>query len=373
MSKLFETGMIKNLKLPNRFVRSATYECLAADDGAVTPALKEFYATLARGGIGLIMTSHAFVRPEGQAGPRQLGAYKDDLIDGLGELADTVHHHGGRIALQIAHAGTYGFEKLTGKTPWAASEFEGLAKTPRRVMTADDIRAVTEAFAAAAGRARAAGFDGVQIHSAHGYLLSQFLSPHYNRRTDDYGGDSGKRARIHLEVYRAVREAVGDDFPVMIKMNSRDFVENGLELDDSVRAAKMLAAEGIDAIEISGGTVVGTKLSPSRVGIKSADKEAYFREEARAFRREIDIPLILVGGMRSFEVAEKFVDEGTADFISMSRPLIREPDLIGRWKSGDRSPAKCVSDNLCFTPFREIRGVHCVTAERELAQKGNAG
>jgi 2,4-dienoyl-CoA reductase-like NADH-dependent reductase (Old Yellow Enzyme family) len=234
-------------------------------------------------------------------------------------------------------------------------------------MTIQDIEELIDAFKEAAVRARNAGFDGVQIHAAHGYLLSQFLSPSFNRRQDEYGGDIRNRSKIHLKILKAVRKAVGDDYPILIKMNSQDFVENGLSLTDSLQTGRMLADAGLNAIELSGGMLTSGKLSPSRSGINSEEKEAYFRAAAKMFKSEIDIPLILVGGMRSFEVADRLVEEGVADYISMCRPFIREPQLIKRWKEGDRRKAECNSDNLCFGPAMEGKGVSCVT--RELKQK----
>jgi 2,4-dienoyl-CoA reductase-like NADH-dependent reductase (Old Yellow Enzyme family) len=148
-------------------------------------------------------------------------------------------------------------------------------------------------------------------------------------------------------------------------MNCRDFTENGLDLDDSLQVASFLAKSGIDAIELSGGLITGGKLSPSRPGINSEDKEAYFMEDARSFKREIDIPLILVGGIRSFKVAGRLLEDGVADYISMSRPFIREPGLINRWKAGDRRKAECISDNLCFRPGIKGEGVYCVVEKRE--------
>ena len=158
---------------------------------------------------------------------------------------------------------------------------------------------------------------------------------------------------------------MGSDYPVLVKMNCRDFAENGLSLEDSIIAAGLLADAGLDAIELSGGLLFSRKLSPSRPRIDSEDKEAYFREELRAFKKQIHIPLILVGGNRSFDVAEGLVAEGSADYISMSRPFICEPDLISRWKSGDRRRAACKSDNLCFGPGLEGGGIRCVTKQRE--------
>jgi 2,4-dienoyl-CoA reductase-like NADH-dependent reductase (Old Yellow Enzyme family) len=365
MSKLFETTEIKGMKLRNRFVRSATWEGMASPEGAVTPKLIDTMAALARGGVGLIISSHAYVRKEGQASPWQIGVYKDELIDGLREMTAAVHEAGGKMVLQLAHAGHFAAEDLTGTPPLAVSAYEGLAQTPRKEMTGKDIGELVTAFADAAGRAKSAGFNGVQIHAAHGYLLSQFLSPAFNRRTDDYGGSIRNRSRIHLEILQAIRKVVGNNYPVLIKMNCRDFAENGLSLEDSLVAAGLLADAGLDAIEMSGGLLTGGKLSPSRSRIDSEDKEAYFREELRAFKKQIRIPLILVGGIRSFGVADELVEEGAADYISMSRPFIWEPDLIARWKEGDRRKAECRSDNLCFKPGLEGSGIQCVTKQRE--------
>lgn len=365
MSELFESSQINGMKLANRFVRSATWEGMAAPDGAVTPKLIDAMTALARGGVGLIISGHTYIRRDGQAGPWQLGVYKDELIPGLCDMTAAVHAAGGKIVMQLAHAGNFAAEKLTGLPPVVASDYEGLSRTPRKELTAQDIQELVAALADAAQRAKSAGFDGVQIHAAHGYLLSQFLSPIFNRRSDGYGGGIGSRARIHVEAVQAIRKAVGSDYPVLVKLNCRDFEENGLSLADAMAAGEMMVHAGLDAIELSGGLLTSKKLSPSRMGIHSADKEAYFRDELRAFKKRIAVPLILVGGNRSIEVCEELVAEGAADYIAMSRPFIREPDLIARWKSGDRRRAECNSDNLCFGPGFEGKGIYCVTRERE--------
>jgi 2,4-dienoyl-CoA reductase-like NADH-dependent reductase (Old Yellow Enzyme family) len=365
MSILFQPWTLNNLSIPNRFVRSATWEGQATDTGLVTPKLISTMTELAEGGLGLIITGHAFVSPEGQAGPWQLGVCSDECLPGLQQMAQAVHDRGGRIVMQLAHAGNFTAEKLTGSPPLVVSDFEGLADTPRREATLDDIRGLVQSFARAAERARQTGFDGVQIHSAHGYLLSQFLSPAFNKRSDGYGGSLENRSRIHHEILGAVRERVGPDYPVLIKINCSDFADNGLALEDALQTARSLAREGLDGVEVSGGLLTGGKLSPSRPGIDSKDKEAYFRDEAREFSSHLDIPVILVGGIRSFDQAEELVQQGVADALSMSRPLIREPHLVARWKSGDRSPAGCVSDNLCFKPALRGRGIACVSLEKE--------
>lgn len=362
---LFEKTKINSMTLKNRFVRSATWEGMAETNGSVTLQLIKTMEDLAEGGVGLIITGHANVMPQGQAGPWQLGIYSDDHIGGLTTMTDTVHRAGGKIVAQLAHAGNFAAEKLTQMPPCVPSIIGGLGKTPRHELTEQDIEDIVTAFAKGAFRAKQSGFDGVQIHSAHGYLFSQFLSPAFNRRSDRYGGSIENRSRIHMETLKAVREKVGREFPILIKINCEDFQDNGLTLEDTVWVCKKLAENGMNAIELSGGILTGGKLSPSRVGINSTDREAYFKDQASAVKKAINIPLILVGGIRSLEVAKALVDEKRADYLSMSRPLIREPGLVKRWESGDTRPATCLSDNLCFRPAMAGKGVHCVVDERE--------
>ena len=364
-SPLFESSTINSMHLSNRFVRSATWEGMATGEGRVTPKLIETMVALAKGGVGLIITGHAYVSKVGQASPWQLGIYDDSLIDGLKSMTDAVHAAGGKIVAQLAHAGHFALEKAIGTPPVVASNFEGLAQTPRTELSMADIHGLKTKYVEAAQRARAAGFDGIQLHSAHGYLFSQFLSPWFNRRTDDYGGTIDNRVRIHVEAIRAIRQVVGEGYPILVKMNCEDFSDGGLTVAESVQAAGQMIAAGLDAIELSGGLLTGGKLSPSRPNINKKEKEAYFKDAAQAFKRSLDVPLILVGGIRSPDVAERLQDAGVADYFSLSRPLIREPALINRWQSGDRTPARCLSDNLCFRPGMTGKGIYCVTEERE--------
>lgn len=365
MAALFEETRINGMVLANRFVRSATWEGMAGDDGSATPKLADCMVALARGGVGLIISGHAYVHPDGQAGPWQLGVHHDGLIPGLTGMADAVHQSGGKIVLQLAHAGFFADARRTGNPPFAVSDIEGVAKSPRRELTREGIGQIVRAFAEGAARAKQAGFDGVQIHSAHGYLLSQFLSPAFNRRADEYGGTIENRARALMDVLRAVRGAVGPDYPVLVKMNGRDDIEGGLGPEDSVRVGRMLAQGGIDAIEVSGGFLTGGRLSPSRSRIDSEEREAYFRQDAKAIREQTGVPLILVGGNRSFRMAEEILSEGIADYLAMCRPLIREPGLINRWKSGDHAKSACLSDNQCFGPGMAGEGIYCVTERKE--------
>jgi 2,4-dienoyl-CoA reductase-like NADH-dependent reductase (Old Yellow Enzyme family) len=364
-SPLFESSTINGMTLANRFVRSATWEGMATEDGQVTPKLTDTMVALATGGVGLIISGHAYVSAVGQASPYQLGIYDDSLIDGLKSMTDGVHAAGGKIVAQLAHAGHFALEKAIGAAPVVVSHFDGLAQTPRNELSVADIEDLKTTYIEAAQRARTAGFDGIQLHSAHGYLFSQFLSPWFNRRSDAYGGSVDNRVRIHVETIQAIREAVGDGYPILVKMNCEDFAEGGLTVADSIAAAKQMVAAGLDAIELSGGLLTGGKMSPSRPNINAPEKEAYFQEAAREFKKALDVPLILVGGIRSLEVAEGLLEARNADYISLCRPLIREPALIRRWQSGDRTRARCLSDNRCFRPGMTGKGIYCVTEERE--------
>jgi len=372
MANLFETTTINAMTLENRFVRSATWEGLAGDDGSVTRRLIDMSVSLAKGGVSLIITGHAYISKEGQAGPWQLGVYSDRLIGGLAAMVDAVHEAGGKIVLQLAHAGCRAAFGLTGIEPLGPSVMEVEKGTLCRAMTQDEILEIGEGFAQAAARAERAGFDGVQIHAAHGYLLSQFLSPFHNKREDGYGGSVERRARIVLEVVGRVRDAIGPRRALLIKMNSEDFVEGGFSVEEMLEVAALLEKVDVDAIELSGGSPFSPKYVSYRNGpIKSEEDEVYYREAARRYKERVRVPLVLVGGIRSHGVAEKLVEGGVADYISLSRPLIREPGLINRWRSGDTRKSTCLSDNLCFKPARAGQGLFCMVEHS--ARGGEAG
>lgn len=362
MAKLFSPASIGSMSLRNRTVRSATWEGMAGDDGSATPQLIELMAALARNRVGLVITGHAYVSAEGQAGPWQLGAHHDGMHKGLTAMAEAVHAQGGRIALQIAHAGCYGAHQLSGREAMGPSAMDGSKAPTCRAMTTEDIRRITHAFAAAARRAQTAGFDAVQIHAAHGYLLSEFLSPYFNRRTDEYGGPVENRARMVLDVYQAVRNAVGEDFPILIKLNSEDFVEGGVTVEDVLKVAELLQQAGIDAVEMSGGTIYASgdmsSLRPGR--LDTPDREVYYRKAAERFKQCLTVPLILVGGILSLEIAESLLDDGTADYVAFCRSLISEPDLIRRWQEGDRKKARCLLCNGCLDPIMQGKGPRCI-------------
>ncbi|MBI2953315.1 MAG: NADH:flavin oxidoreductase [Chloroflexi bacterium] len=362
MFRVLESTALCGLELRNRFMRSATWAAMADENGAVTDRSVKLYEDLAVGGVGLIMTGYAFISKQGQATVGQLGIYSDDLIPGLRRLAQTAHEHGAKIAAQIVHAGaasTYLYRQ--GQVMLAPSEVEG--KPPHRAMTEEEIENTINDFVAAALRAREAGFDAVQLHGAHGYLISQFFSPITNRREDRWGGSAENRRRFHVETVRRAKAAVGPDFPLMIKLGITDDDEGGASLDEGITALKAMAEAGLDAVEISGGIGSGSR-TQIRVFNDDVTEVAYYRSRAAEARKAVDIPVALVGGIRSIETAEEIVASGDADLISLCRPLIREPGLIRRWLDGDQRRATCISCNKCITAVKRGEPLECSEDKR---------
>ena len=356
-------GAIGNLTLKNRLVRASTSETMATDDGAATDALVKLYADLARGGAGLIITGHIYVEPRGQYEPRQLGFDRDNRIAPLKRVTDAVHRHGGVIFAELSHAGSQSL--IPEIEPLAPSIVpNAIFARPPAEMTDADIRKVIGDFGAAAARAKSAGFDGIHLHSGNGYLLAQFNSPHTNRRNDRWGGDAQKRAQFILDVYGAVREATGPNFPITARLGLADTVSNGLKLEEGVSIGRQLAARGLAALEVTYGVMTSyrenirpyagtTRRRAIADGMlhrafSTPVAEAYYRPFARAAKSAIDIPVVLVGGVRSTEVMDQIVRSGDADFLAMARPFVREPDLVNKIATGRRGPVDCVSCNICF-------------------------
>jgi 2,4-dienoyl-CoA reductase-like NADH-dependent reductase (Old Yellow Enzyme family) len=348
---LFSQIKIGTLELKNRLVRSATAERLASEPvGRATPALAGLYRQLARGGVGLIITGHAYVTPEGKSHPEMLSAHCDQMIPGLKMLADAVHAEGGRIAVQINHGGRLCDPACTPQMV-APSAVPTPSGNPPREMTPAEIVAAVDAFGHAARRAQLAGMDAVQLHGAHGYLIGQFLSPHTNRRSDRWGGDFERRLRFLAAVCEAVRGQVGAKYPVLIKlgmMDNVDRVPDGLTAKDGARIAARLADLGLDAVEVSGGYGGGQSDFNSRRGVRSKAPEAYFRTLGRHAKAATHLPVILVGGLRSRAVMDDVLAAGDADLISFSRPLIREPDLPNRLRTGEAVASACISGRRCW-------------------------
>lgn len=356
-------GRIGSLVIKNRLIRAATSETMATDDGAATDELVNLYSGLARGGAGLIITGHIYVEPRGQYEPRQLGFDRDNRIAPLKRVTDAVHRHGGLIFAELSHAGSQSL--IPEIEPLAPSIVpNAIFARPPAEMTDADIRKVIGDFGAAAARAKSAGFDGIHLHSGNGYLLAQFNSPHTNRRNDRWGGDAQKRAQFILDVYGAVREATGPNFPITARLGLADTVSNGLKLEEGLSIARQLAARGLAALEVTYGVMTSyhenirpyagtTRWRAIADGMlhrtfSAPVAEAYYRPFARAAKSAIDIPVVLVGGVRSTEVMDQIVRSGDADFLAMARPFVREPDLVNKIATGRRGPVDCVSCNICF-------------------------
>jgi len=366
MKTLFQTTSINSLLLTNRFVKSATWEGMCTDNGCPTQKLTDFYVQLAQGDVSLIITGYATVREDGRQLPGTLGLHCDDYKKELSSLTQSVHNAGGKICAQLFHAGGQTDSRNCKATPIAPSSVE-VAQYPEkpREMSRQDIRDVIDCFSQSAKRAKECGFDGVQFHGAHGYLINQFLSPLTNRRKDDYGGNENNRCRFLLEVYQAVRQKVGPDFPVMIKLGGSDFLEGGMQLSQSILAAQLLDENGIDCIEVSGGTPASGNKTPARMKINKKDREAYHLSQAEELKNHVSCPIMVVGGLRSLDIMEAAVVQGKADYISMARPLIRQPDLVALFQSGKSKQADCISCNGCFLPGIKHGGIKCVVKEKE--------
>ncbi len=353
------------MMLCNRLVRSATWEGMCKPDGRPTEKLADCYYKLGKGGIGLIISGYAFIRPEGRQISSKMGIHTDNFSEDYRRLTQAVHDAESRISIQLVHAGGQTDPRTAGCQPLAPSavQVKQFPTTPAE-LTKNEIHAIAVAFGEGARRARDWGFDAVQLHGAHGYLINQFLSPLTNRRNDEYGGSLENRCRFALEAYQQVRDAVGPEFPVMIKLNASDNLNDGLEIDDAAMAAKKLSEAGIDAIEVSAGTSASGDKTPIQKKIDSPEKETYNLDLARRIKTVVSCPVMVVGGFRSIEVVEKAIRDDGMDYVAMSRPLIREPGLPNRWFKGDRSPATCISCNGCFMPGIKEGGIYCVVERK---------
>ena len=364
MGILFEPIKIQNMELRNRFVRSATFDGCGSKSGQVSEKQIKIFDELAKGGVGLIIAGITSVHPSGQRFQSQNSIDSDDCIPGFKRLTARIHDRGAKIAVQLFHAGREGgsFQEFKNKQAIAPSfiDHDPHFTGRYRAMTEDEIWDIIGAFGDAAKRARAADFDAVQVHGAHGYLLSQFLSPHTNRRDDQWGGNLESRLRFHHEVYQAIRAKVGEDYPVLIKIGVQDGFSGGLELREGEVAAQHLAQWGFDALEISLG-IRGERSEDTefRTKINSLDREGYFRDWCKRIKPQVNVPIMMVGGLRTFGLMEEVIQKGEADFISLSRPLIREPGIINAWKSGDYHRATCISCNECLAVVRKGEPLQC--------------
>lgn len=389
MALLFSSKNIGALEIPNRFVCSATYEGLALETGEVSEALIKRYARLAKGGVGLAITGLMHVHPSGRGYRNQTGIHADRMIDGLEKLTTAVHQAGGRIAFQLAHCGRQTTRAMAGQTPLAPSRRgrDPINFVKPKEMSAKQISETIKAFGAAAKRAVDAGADAIQLHGAHGYLISEFLSPFFNTRKDAWGGSDKNRFRFVEEVFQEIKARVPDNFPILIKINASDFTPGkGITPSLAARYAGWLAGIGLDAVELSCGTSNYSYMNMCRGDVPTAElvqglpwwkkpvgrlmigklegqyllQEGYNREAAEQIKPALgDVPLIVVGGMRTVSRMEAIVENGVADFISMSRPFIREPFLVNKIKDGTLDQVSCVSCNRCLAAIPNEFPVYC--------------
>jgi 2,4-dienoyl-CoA reductase-like NADH-dependent reductase (Old Yellow Enzyme family) len=283
--------------------------------------------------------------------------YDDSFLPGLTRLAEAIHAAGGKAVVQINHGGMQCSEETVDFLVSSSDITSDLLPRTARGMTTEEVLGTIEAYGEAARRVKEAGFDGVQIHGAHGYLISQFLSPLVNQRSDRWGGSPEKRMQFLRDVAAVVRDQVGPDYPVLIKLGLMDGNDGGLTMEEGLAVVSLLDEMGIEAVEISGG-IGGDKFASTAKGIKVGKNEAYFLPWARQAKKVTDLPIIAVGGYRSLELMETVLDEGSADFISVCRPLISEPDLPERLRLGLQDRSICISGNLCF-PKNAYEGIAC--------------
>jgi len=377
----FSEARLGPITLRNRVLKAATFEGRTGGN-RVTPELIEFHRRIAAGGVGMTTVAYIAVSADGRGAPNELvpdASHEKDLR----LLADAVHAEGAALSGQIGHAGAVGASAgLPGLSP--SRFFSPLALRRTKAMASDDFKRIPEAFSETACRLRDNGFDAIELHLGHGYLLSEFLSPAINKRTDQWGGSLENRARFPREVVKIVREALGPDVALIAKLNMSDGAAGGLWVEESVRVARMLEEDGaLDAIELTGGSSLqnpmylfrgeapiaemahafprylrlGFRLVAKRFLREYPFEEMYFLSYARQFREALSMPLVLLGGITGRETVLRAMDEGF-DFVAMGRPLLREPNLVNEMSAGRTSSSLCIQCNKCMATI--YRGTHCV-------------
>jgi 2,4-dienoyl-CoA reductase-like NADH-dependent reductase (Old Yellow Enzyme family) len=354
---LFDPGRIGTLELPNRLVRSATAERMASADGKPLPSLLEVYRELIRGEIGLLITGHMFIHSSGKCHSEMTAIDRDDCVPALKKVVEAVHQENGSIVVQINHGGSKCSPEVLENVIAPSAMGENSLTRPAKEMSLAEIQNTISYFAKAARRAQDAGFDGVQIHSAHGYLNSQFLSPLTNHRQDEWGGSLTNRSRFIKKVCLAVREEVGSDYPVLIKFGISDGIKGGFTLQEGLSLVSQFESWGLDGIEISSG-FSGELFSSIQQDIDDLEDEGYFLDFTHQAKSVSSLPILAVGGFRSREVMENALKEGKADYISLCRPLIREPLFPVLLKSGKVDASDCLSANLCWAE-KDGEGISC--------------
>lgn len=360
-SILFSQRKINGLMLKNRIMRSATYEALGTPEGHVSSKLSKLYTNYAKGGVGLIVSGAMYTDTWGRGHMYQVGLINEEQQESVRNLISEVHQADGLIAIQLNHAGLEGRPKLNGgQTPF------GPTQSNKKTMTAtkDQIYRTVESFIQAGKAARACGADAVQLHSAHGYLLGEFLSPLWNKREDEFGGDVKGRFRIVKMILEGLRSELPSSYPIFIKMNGHDVQPGGITTEIAIQTAKMAVAAGCDALEISSGSGKKPYSLMGDMDIdyiykdpkKAADMKKRFSdikwkphfnlEYAKEIKKHVNVPIICVGGWRKREEMENAIKNGYCDIISLSRPFIREVNLVRKLEKGEKST--CIACNRCF-------------------------
>jgi len=316
MSYLIKPLETYNLSLKNRLVMPPMATAKADDEGRITEDIINYYDEKSKGGyISLIIIEHSFVSPEGKASDRQMSVANDSVMDGLRKLADTIHKNGTKAVMQISHAGSATTREITGYDPVAPSA----VPNPRKggaipvELTKVQIKNIVQKYKEAAIRVKEAGFDGVEIHSAHGYLLNQFLSPLTNKRTDEYGGDIYGRIRIHLEIIKEIRSALGNSYPIFLRLGATDKKEGGTTIEDSIKASIEFEKAGVNILDISGGFC----------GFDFPG-EGYFAPLSADIKKAVNIPVMVTGGIKDVQAAESILKEGKADLIGVGRAILHD-------------------------------------------------
>jgi len=366
LSTLFAETRIGNMTLKNRFIRSATWENMATEEGHMTDKLYAIYEELAKGEVGLIVTGYANIVEEEKPNAGMMGMYNDSFVGEYKKLTELVHRNDSKIVMQLAYGGTKTTHNVGERVIYAPSEVcEKGTQTLGKAMTKDEIDYIVQAFAQASRRAQESGFDGVEIHAAHTYLINQFLSPYYNRREDQYGGSLDNRMRLLLEIYAEIRKLVGNEYPILVKLTASEFFEGGLTFDETRIVCKKLEAIGVDAIIISGNihgkanTMIGECFDGYTI-----QQEGYFHEYGHVISEEVNVPVITVGGLTDIDAIEDIANKTNIQYFALSRPLLSEPHLIRRWKEGDRAPVDCERCSKCRTK----RGNFCVVNKKRKSQ-----
>lgn len=364
--------------LPNRFAKSAMSEALGTVDNRVTKDLATLYGTWADGGSGLLITGNVMIDRRHIGEPQNVVLEDDRDMDRLKQWAQAGSRNGNHIWMQLNHPGKQS-PRMLNKDPVSPSavpfrkEMRGMFATPR-ALTEAEILDIIQRFARSAALAEQAGFQGVQIHGAHGYLVSQFLSPHHNKRTDRWGGTPENRMRFVLEVYRAIREATSAQFCVGIKLNSADFQRGGFTEEESLAVIKCLAEAGIDLVEISGGSYESPAMAKGGAKASTVAREAYFLEFAEKVRETVSVPLMVTGGFRTSEGMAQAVESGATDLVGVARPLAVEPDMVARILSGEAvvSSVKPIKTGIKFVDDMALMEVSWYTRQLGRMGKGKA-